>query len=91
MGELLGKHQLGKTILQRRKQGLLGSNQLWCRTEDVRTIPGEDVNTDRWRTETPPGIGNMGGQSQSKAEKQASNQQANEMERAMKTDYKHES
>ena len=39
-------------------------NQLLCRTEDVRTIPEEDVNTDKWRTETPPGIGNMGGRSQ---------------------------
>ena len=39
-------------------------NQLWCRTEDVRTIPQEDVNTDRWKIETPPGIGDMGGQSQ---------------------------
>ena len=77
MGELLEKYQLRKTILQRRKQGLLGTrgtkdsteheikkNQLWCRIEDVRTIPEEDVNTDRWRTETPPGTGNMGGQSQ---------------------------
>ena len=39
-------------------------NELWCRTEDVSTIPEADVNIDRWRKETPPEIGNMGGRSQ---------------------------
>ena len=34
------------------------TSQQWCRTEDVRTIKKEDMNTDRWRIETPPGIGN---------------------------------
>ena len=33
-------------------------SQHWCRTEDVRTIKEGDMNTDRWRIETPPGIGN---------------------------------
>ena len=33
-------------------------SQQWCRTEDVRTIKEGDMNTDRWRTETPPWIGN---------------------------------
>ena len=31
-------------------------SQQWCRTEDVRTIKEGDVNTDRWRIETPLGI-----------------------------------
>ena len=39
-------------------------NQLWCRTEDVRTIPEGDANTDRWRIKTPPGIEDVGGRSQ---------------------------
>ena len=33
-------------------------SQHWCRTEDVRTIKEGDMNTDRWKIETPPGIGN---------------------------------
>ena len=33
-------------------------SQQWCRTEDVRTIKEGDMNNDRWRIETPPGIGN---------------------------------
>ena len=33
-------------------------SQHWCRTEDVRTIKEGDMNNDRWRIETPPGIGN---------------------------------
>ena len=32
------------------------SSQQWCRTEDVRTIKEGDVNTDKWRIETPLGI-----------------------------------
>ena len=33
-------------------------SQHWCRTEDVRAIKEGEMNTDRWRIETPPGIGN---------------------------------
>ena len=31
-------------------------SQQWCRTEDVRTIKEGDINVDRRRIETPPGI-----------------------------------
>ena len=39
-------------------------NHHWCRTEDVRTITEGDANTDRWKIEIPPGIGDAGGRSQ---------------------------
>ena len=31
-------------------------SQQWCRTEDVRTIKEADINVDRRKIETPPGI-----------------------------------
>ena len=37
---------------------LRARSQHWCRTEDVRTIKEGDMNTDRWKIETPPGIRN---------------------------------
>ena len=76
------QYQLGETILQRRKQGLLAvgkqriplsmrsrRNQLWCRTEDVRTISEGNMSIHRWKIETQPAIGNMaqGGQPQKRS------------------------
>ena len=55
MRKSLEEHQLVKTIW------LLVSRETkehWCRTEDVRTINEGDMNTDRWKIDTPPGIGN---------------------------------
>ena len=42
-------------------------SQHCCRTEDVRTITEEDTNTDRWKIETPAGIGNDGERSPKEA------------------------
>ena len=47
----VGKQRTSVSLRERR-------SQQWCRTEDVRTIKEGDMNTDRWRIETPPGIGN---------------------------------
>ena len=47
----VGKQKIPMSLRARRSQH-------WCRTEDVRTIKEGDMNTDRWRIETPPGIGN---------------------------------
>ena len=47
----VGKQRIPVILRERR-------SQQWCRTEDVRTIKEGDMNTDRWRIETPPGIGN---------------------------------
>ena len=47
----VGKQRIPASLRERR-------SQQWCRTEDVRTIKEGDMNTDRWRIETPPGIGN---------------------------------
>ena len=47
----VGKQRIPVSLRRRR-------SQQWCRTEDVRTIKEGDMNTDRWRIETPPGIGN---------------------------------
>ena len=46
-----GKQTIPVSLRERR-------SQQWCRTEDVRSIKEGDMNTDRWRIETPPGIGN---------------------------------
>ena len=45
----VGKQRIPVGLRERR-------SQQWCRTEDVRTIKEGDVNTDKWRIETPPGI-----------------------------------
>ena len=45
----VGKHRIPVGLRERR-------SQLWCRTEDVRTMKERDVNTDKWRIETPLGI-----------------------------------
>ena len=47
----VGKQKIPMSLRARRSQH-------WCRTEDVRTIKEGDMNTDRWKIETPPGIGN---------------------------------
>ena len=47
----VGKQRIPVSMRERR-------SQQWCRTEDVRTIKEGDMNNDRWRIETPPGIGN---------------------------------
>ena len=41
-------------------------SQFWCRTEDVGTIPEDDMNADRWKAEAPPGIGDTNERSQNK-------------------------
>ena len=41
MGKLLERHQLGKTILQRRKQGLLGSRE----TKDSNELESKKKST----------------------------------------------
>ena len=73
MGKLLEKRQLGKRFYKDENRDCWGvgkqripfnmrarRSQHWCRTEDVRTITEEDTNTDRWKIETPPEIGNEG-------------------------------
>ena len=45
----VGKHRIPVGLWERR-------SQQWCRTKDVRTIKERDINTDRRRIETPPGI-----------------------------------
>ena len=45
----VGKQRIPVSLRERRSQH-------WCRTEDVRTIKEGDMNTDRWKIETPPGI-----------------------------------
>ena len=45
----VGKQRIPVGLRERR-------SQQWCRTEDVRTIKEGDMNTDRWRIETPLGI-----------------------------------
>ena len=39
------RNKLVRNILQQKAT----RSQHWCRTEDVRTLPGEDTNVDRWR------------------------------------------
>ena len=45
----VGKLRISVGLRERR-------SQQWCRTEDVRTIKEGDINADRRRIETPPGI-----------------------------------
>ena len=42
-------------------------SQFWCRTEDVRTIPEDDMNADKWKAAAPPGIGDTNDRSQKKS------------------------
>ena len=41
-------------------------SQFWCRTKDVRTIPEDDMNADRWKVEVLPRIGDTNERSLSK-------------------------
>ena len=62
-GKVTGGTPIGENDLTTGEQKIPMSlrtrrSQHWCRTEDVRTIKEGDMNTDRWKIETPPGIGN---------------------------------
>ena len=56
---VVGKQKVPLNLRARR-------SQFWCRTEDVRTIPEDDMNADRWKAEAPPGIGVTNERSQNK-------------------------
>ena len=55
----VGKQKIPLNLRARR-------SQFWCRTEDVRTIPEDDLNADRWKAEAPPRIGDTNERSQNK-------------------------